>query len=158
MWLYLPPSTSSPSAPVAVDSMPKTDPRRLEINRKWREKNADYDRERCRRRYAEKREWELERKRAYYQQRRKLQDKTEEGRFKDREKKSRRRAAYSDGTLTAEQWRDICARHDHRCVYCGDKPEILEMDHVIAISRGGEHSATNIVPACKPCNSAKGAR
>lgn len=136
--------------------MTKTDPRRLETNRNWRSANADYDRERCRLRYAAKREQELERKRLYYQQRRKPQDKTE--RFKDREKKSRRRAASIDGTLTAEQWREICARHDSRCAYCGGAPETLEMDHVVALSRGGTHTADNIVPACKPCNSAKGAR
>lgn len=138
--------------------MTKTDPRRLETNRNWRSANADYARERCRLRYAAKREQELERKRLYYQQRRKPQDKTEIGRFKDREKKSRRRAASIDGTLTAEQWREICARHDSRCAYCGGAPETLEMDHVVALSRGGTHTADNIVPACKPCNSAKGAR
>jgi 5-methylcytosine-specific restriction endonuclease McrA len=32
------------------------------------------------------------------------------------------------------------------------------MDHILALSKGGEHCATNIAPACKPCNSKKGSR
>lgn len=44
-----------------------------------------------------------------------------------------------------------------RCHYCHEfKP--LTMDHVIPVSKGGPHTASNIVPACQPCNSRKGAR
>lgn len=32
------------------------------------------------------------------------------------------------------------------------------MDHYIAIANGGNHTASNIVPACLPCNAAKGDR
>lgn len=31
----------------------------------------------------------------------------------------------------------------------------FEPDHVIPLSRGGSNSITNVVPACKPCNSGK---
>jgi 5-methylcytosine-specific restriction endonuclease McrA len=138
--------------------MNKTPARRLEINRKWRLANIEYDRARCRKRYSDQRERELARKREYYQGTRKLQDQTELGRFKDRERKSRRRAAYADGALTIEQWQEICALHNYCCAYCGCPSDALEMDHVIAISRGGRHIAGNIAPACKPCNSAKGSK
>ncbi len=29
------------------------------------------------------------------------------------------------------------------------------MDHMMPVSRGGEHSERNVVPACKTCNSKK---
>lgn len=121
-------------------------------------RNPESDAERCREYREANREKVAQQKREYYQRVRKAKDKTEIGRFKDREKKARRRAVYSEGTITPKQWQDICARHHNCCAYCGVQPNVLEMDHVIAISKGGLHSASNIVPACKPCNSAKGAR
>lgn len=121
-------------------------------------RDPEADAARCRKYREENRERIAQQKREYYQRVRKVRDKSEDAQFKDREKKSRRRAVYAEGTITPEQWREICDRHDNQCAYCGAKPEVLEMDHVIAISKGGPHSASNIVPACKPCNSAKGAR
>ena len=42
------------------------------------------------------------------------------------------------------------------CCYCG-AGERLSVDHLIPVSRGGPESADNIVWACAPCNSSKGA-
>jgi 5-methylcytosine-specific restriction endonuclease McrA len=120
--------------------------------------NAAKDRARNRANYLARREQELERKRAYYQAVRKDQDKTEVGRWRDRQRKAKRRALIAGDTVSMEEWIEICSAHDHRCKYCGERPEVLEMDHVVALSLGGKHEASNIVPACKPCNSSKGAR
>lgn len=76
---------------------------------------------------------------------------------KVRAKDQRRRArllAAPVNDLTAEQWRDIKAAHKHRCAYCG-KRRPLTMDHVIPLSKGGPHTASNIVPACRSCNCSK---
>jgi 5-methylcytosine-specific restriction endonuclease McrA len=67
----------------------------------------------------------------------------------------RRAALYGASSFTFEDWSEILELHDHRCAYCFCNDRPLTMDHVIAISRGGEHSAENIVPACRPCNSKK---
>lgn len=59
-------------------------------------------------------------------------------------------------TLTAAEWIAILAQFGNRCVYCGgDGP--MTMDHAVPLSRGGHHIAANVVPACRLCNSAKGA-
>ena len=42
------------------------------------------------------------------------------------------------------------------CLYCGIPSEHL--DHVIPLSRGGDHSIGNLVGACGPCNLSKGSR
>lgn len=47
---------------------------------------------------------------------------------------------------------------DHRCAYCRctcSYPNELEIEHVIAISAGGAHDLSNIVPACNACNQSK---
>lgn len=57
--------------------------------------------------------------------------------------------------FTAGDWRRALRWFDHRCAYCGADGR-LTRDHVQPLSRAGEHTASNIVPACKPCNRAKG--
>lgn len=56
--------------------------------------------------------------------------------------------------LTAEQWEFIKRWYDHRCAYCYQKKSLTQ-DHFIPISKGGSHTADNIVPACRSCNSRK---
>ncbi len=44
------------------------------------------------------------------------------------------------------------------CHHCGNiflKTE-LTMDHLIPVARGGKSSKNNVVPSCKPCNTARG--
>jgi 5-methylcytosine-specific restriction endonuclease McrA len=60
--------------------------------------------------------------------------------------------------ITGEQWLAIKRAYDFRCAYCGKKPQTLTQDHVDAVSRGGLDTPSNIVPACKSCNGAKGNR
>jgi hypothetical protein len=42
-----------------------------------------------------------------------------------------------------------------RCAYCNKILENATQDHFIAMSKGGEYTKNNIVPACKSCNSSK---
>lgn len=56
--------------------------------------------------------------------------------------------------------RDIFARDQYCCVYCGlvREPEMLSIDHVQPKVRGGDGSAGNVVTACMACNTAKASR
>ena len=84
-----------------------------------------------------------------------------ENRSAARELKRRKIAGIIDNNivqgLTAQQWERILAKCGNACVYCGGKAD-LTMDHLVPLSRGGGHTASNVVPACLHCNSAKGAR
>lgn len=67
--------------------------------------------------------------------------------------RARKRSAKT--TMVSGDWERILLEHDHRCAYCLKNFDRLEMDHVIALSRGGDHSPENIVPACRSCNARK---
>ncbi len=64
---------------------------------------------------------------------------------------ARRRGA--KGRVTATEWQAILESYEGRCAYCGSQGRT--QDHVVPISRGGTHTADNVVPACQSCNSRK---
>jgi 5-methylcytosine-specific restriction endonuclease McrA len=86
--------------------------------------------------------------------------KTEKGNAANKRRHARRRSVLVSviATLTADEWREIMEQSGHRCAYCG-KPFGATLpptqDHVIPLSKGGNHTKDNVVPACKPCNSRK---
>jgi len=57
--------------------------------------------------------------------------------------------------FTAEQWERLKEIYQNRCAYCGKVCDDLEQDHVLPLSRGGDHTLYNIVPACRSCNGEK---
>lgn len=60
--------------------------------------------------------------------------------------------------FTERDWNRLVARYRGCCAYCGEKCGRLQREHVIPVSRGGRHSAGNILPACQSCNSSKKAK
>lgn len=69
----------------------------------------------------------------------------------------RARLAGAEGSYTAEEFAAVCEAHGNLCAYCGEERPLCA-DHVIPITRGGSNYIENIVPACRSCNSRKGAR
>jgi 5-methylcytosine-specific restriction endonuclease McrA len=73
--------------------------------------------------------------------------------------KSKRRKAQQRGStslmLSPDQLWRRWMQFGHECAYCGAGGD-LQMEHVIPISKGGEHHLGNIVPACQRCNFSKG--
>lgn len=58
---------------------------------------------------------------------------------------------------TKADWDRLVNRYRGLCAYCGERP-YQHKDHVIPIARGGTDSIGNVLPACKPCNLAKGSK
>lgn len=115
--------------------------------RAWRAANPDRAVENCRHWYAANRAAMLEYRRAYRKRNREAIRLLNAGR-----RARQRNAPVND--LTARQWHAIKAAYGHRCAYCRQRRN-LTMDHVVPLSKGGSHTAANIVPACGPCNSSK---
>jgi len=70
---------------------------------------------------------------------------------------SKRRALKLNATVQPYSYAERVVRFDlfnNECCYCGYRGKLSE-DHFIPLTKGGKHSLTNIVPACKSCNSSK---
>lgn len=76
--------------------------------------------------------------------------------------------AHGSSWIRKEKRAAIYERDGWECVYCGRGPRdkrnprqaqvILTLDHITPRSAGGGNEATNLVTACKSCNSARGDR
>lgn len=61
-------------------------------------------------------------------------------------------------------WLPILRRDNARCVYCGldgSKDvhrfrQLMTYDHLVPLSKGGQHTVDNLVVCCWPCNRTKG--
>lgn len=134
----------------------------LERRLAWRKLHPDRDK-------AAQARWRAKNKEKLRQQRK---DRTEE--FKSRPHEwakyrlrmthnlttHRARQRTSEGSHTLQQWLARVEFYGWRCVYCS-KPLVvgtLTKDHRLPVSKGGIEWASNLVPACQPCNSEKGNR
>jgi 5-methylcytosine-specific restriction endonuclease McrA len=68
------------------------------------------------------------------------------------------RARRMAGRLPEREWLALCAQVYARdglvCRYCGAH-DLLSVDHVVPVSRGGLNDLSNLAAACRPCNSSK---
>ena len=72
-----------------------------------------------------------------------------------RRKKYRRRTLEKHaGDISTETVVILDQIFGNECIYCGSTHDIT-YDHVIPLSRGGSSNITNIVKACRSCNSGK---
>lgn len=70
-------------------------------------------------------------------------------------RKSRERGTPEHLTWTWGAFMRMAAKFSWCCAYCGNKPDRLDPDHVVPLSRGGANTLTNLLPTCLPCNSDK---
>ena len=94
--------------------------------------------------------------------------KAESERRAKRAAKARRRAAKRGSRCERFDPIEVLERDGWRCQLCGVRtprrlrgtlaPRAPELDHVIPLAVGGEHSRANTQCACRACNNAKGAR
>lgn len=82
------------------------------------------------------------------------QNNTSKGKARRKRIQARRRGA-KQSILTAEQWQWLLEEWDFGCAYCKvkfDEENHPTQDHVIPLSKGGNHSFSNCVPSCMKCN------
>lgn len=78
---------------------------------------------------------------------------------RDRIRQIKKRRYQSQRSLTSnftiEEW-NICLQYfSNECSYCGNFAKELTQDHFIPVTKNGDYTAENIVPACRSCNSSK---
>lgn len=141
-----------------------------EYNKKWREANPEkvkannaasrdlYDRKNYRetqracgaRWYRENKEHRAQSVAAWRR--------TNPERLAEYQRRRRARKLGMNPDLTVEQWTEILEEFDHTCAYCQARGVSLEQEHMTPLSRGGRHTAVNVVPACRSCNARKGTK
>jgi 5-methylcytosine-specific restriction endonuclease McrA len=66
---------------------------------------------------------------------------------------------YQHGELAGYEVREyLLEKFRRRCAYCGATDVPLQVEHVVPKARGGTNRVSNLVLACGPCNTAKGAQ
>lgn len=141
--------------------------------KRWRSRPGNREKKKVwlRRYYLQHHEEALEKRRAYHREyylrnretlyrKHRIYETSPHGREVSREGSKRRRARVRGATmtpnvLTPEQWTLLLERFCYSCAWCGttfsdrNRPE---QDHLVPVSKGGQHTVENIVPACKSCN------
>lgn len=71
---------------------------------------------------------------------------------------ARRRARLrsAGGNIDVRLWKRLCAAQVGRCVYCRKECK-LTIDHIVALSRGGDNGLANVAGCCRSCNDRKSA-
>lgn len=70
---------------------------------------------------------------------------------------NKRRLKKDAGHVPVWVVRELFALFNNLCAYCKAAPA-QHVDHIMPLSKGGEHIPTNIAPACAHCNLTKSAR
>lgn len=107
--------------------------KRKVISKRWRERNADSERARCRE-YG----------------------KQNPGKQRIRSSRRRAREMHAPGSHTLEDLAEIRLRQLDRCFYCGARCKRRgHFDHLTPISKGGSDAPENLRLSCSPCNLSK---
>ena len=151
----------------------------LEYDKKYREDNPEIIKERSKKYREKNRELLREKRRIYRENNHEKIKKYEENDYERRKKYNKKYRKTENGkaiaqrgnvkrqtrerkiinTLTSQEWLDILEKYNYRCAYCGiefDCENLPTKDHIIPISKGGDNTKENVVPACQSCNSKKG--
>jgi len=101
---------------------------------------------------------EIKVKRAEYRKKySKLYYATEKGHTVNKVNCQKRRARKQNlkNIYDTDKWQQALNYFGNSCAYCGKSGKRLTHEHFIPISKGGEYTADNIIPACSYCNGSK---
>ena len=135
------------------------DKERKNYQKQWRLDNCERIEQYSKDHKEEAKQWRIIHRKEMNQYHRQYQ-KSDIGKANAQRGNSKRRARIRGiiNTLTAQEWLDILEQYNYACVYCRIEfncENLPERDHVIPISKGGNNTKENVVPACRNCNARK---
>ena len=110
--------------------------------KRWIEKNKEW--EKAYRKKRSKLPEERAKRRAYLKR---------SGKSVEYAQRRRAQIREAEGSYTAEEWEDLCAKYDYRCLACG--ADEVTVDHIVPLSKGGSNMIDNLQPLCMSCNCSK---
>ena len=132
--------------------------------KEWYENNKDISLERSKKHYKENREQKLNYQKQYYKDnknsileyRKEYHKKNPDKAFNSQSKR-RSLIEIQENNFTKEQWLEMMEFFDWKCAYSGEKfnNNNRTIDHIVPLSKNGEHKAYNLVPMLKNLNSSK---
>lgn len=134
---------------------------RNEQKRKYYLKNRDYYLKKNKEHVMQNKEHYLKYRMNYYQlnkdeikRKNNIWRTSNPDKFNTLSQRRRARKKSVESNYTHEEW-ESCKKFFHnKCAYCGTE-EKLTQEHFIPLSKGGEYTINNIIPACKSCNCSK---
>ena len=133
-------------------------PDKVKQNRaKWLENNREKNREYQRLWAVEYRKQNPLNHRRWKTDARKLAKWRAENPDKTRKQKHDRRVRELGARSYSVTSKDMARLMAGSCVYCGSQ-ELIQIDHVFPLARGGTHSIGNLAPACRTCNVRKNSK
>jgi len=57
--------------------------------------------------------------------------------------------------LSIDEWLDILGQNNFACKACKTETELLTLDHIVALSKGGLNIKMNVQPLCSYCHNIK---
>lgn len=136
--------------------------------KKWIKTHPEYERVRSRRRYVENPDyhnklsasWKTKNRERVNKRRRQLNKENAEIYLPKMRADVKKRKALKRGAkisdFTLKQWAGMLEESNGLCYYCRQPYAKPTQEHKIPLSRGGDHTASNIVVSCMPCNNKKG--
>jgi len=135
----------------------KNYPRHLELMRGWSRRNPEKRRIHVQRTRANNPDWRQKLNAAVAEWARRNKDR----RCASEQKRRARKQRASGAGYSVQDIARLLILQNGKCVYCSvsfSESVRHTVDHVTPLSKGGAHDLQNIVLACGPCNSRKGAR
>lgn len=116
-------------------------------HKRWREKNKEYV-------YLKNKEWRMKNYTRYRAAiKRWLEENPDKKRRYYHVREARKKSLLA--TFNPKQWKYCKSYFSYSCAYCGRPSQKLHQEHFIPINNGGTYTITNIIPACRKCNSSK---
>lgn len=68
-----------------------------------------------------------------------------------------------DSTITKDALVELFIEQNNKCFHCGivldkETPRAIHLDHIIPLSKGGQHTLSNVKWSCADCNMKKGCK
>ena len=131
------------------------------------EKIKEYNKENAEKRKERKKKWDKENAEKIKEYNKENAEKIKErmkeylqtpaGKEASARRAHKRRAlkAKNGGSYTSEQWKICLEYFDNRCAYTGEVLDSLEIEHILALSKGGTSYIWNLCPSNKAPNRSK---